>query len=241
MRKGFLTWVFVLAGAFLLHAQCEGCPAVSGEIIDCCYMEELLPGKCAQFTQDSKTFYYIDSKRKKGAQLKLALPESLAVPTTAYLLGLDPDHELKLAAADLLVIAHGIELWRQLEGIRLWDADIINSGYSLLPSGLAYKPIKVGHGKRPEIGKRVTVHYTGYLDCGTKFDSSLDRKQTFQFTLGLGQVIKGWDEGLAIMTVGSRYLLKIPPTLGYGEAGAGRGVIPPNATLFFDVQLISAE
>jgi peptidylprolyl isomerase len=128
-----------------------------------------------------------------------------------------------------------------MEGLRKWDMAIVGSGFTELPSGLAYKALAIGQGKTPEKGKKVNVHYTGYLESGEKFESSLDRKQTFQFTLGLGQVIKGWDEGLTIMTVGSRYLLRIPPALGYGTAGAGGGDIPPNATLYFDIQLISAE
>jgi peptidylprolyl isomerase len=101
------------------------------------------------------------------------------------------------------------------------------------------KPLVTGTGKAPQKGKRVTVHYTGYLESGKKFESSLDRKRSLAFTLGNGEVIKGWEEGLALMTVGSRSLLRIPPGLGYGAAGSGD--IPGNATLFFDVQLLTAE
>jgi peptidylprolyl isomerase len=105
-------------------------------------------------------------------------------------------------------------------------------------SGLKYRDDVVGDGASPERGKRVTVHYTGRLTDGKKFDSSVDRGQPFAFTIGVGQVIKGWDEGVMSMKVGGKRQLTIPPDLGYGARGAG-GAIPPNATLVFDVELLS--
>lgn len=104
-------------------------------------------------------------------------------------------------------------------------------------SGLTYVDEVVGSGASPATGKKVKVHYTGRLTDGKKFDSSVDRGQPFEFVIGVGQVIKGWDEGVATMKVGGRRRLTIPPALGYGARGAG-SAIPPNAELIFDVELL---
>jgi FKBP-type peptidyl-prolyl cis-trans isomerase len=113
----------------------------------------------------------------------------------------------------------------------------VNGQPTTTPSGLEYWDIVVGTGATAVPGKPVSVHYTGWLTNGDKFDSSLDRGKPFVFPLGEGQVIKGWDEGVAGMKAGGKRQLKIPPALGYGDSGAG-GVIPPKATLIFDVELL---
>ena len=105
------------------------------------------------------------------------------------------------------------------------------------PSGLKYVDEVVGSGDAPRLGKKVTVHYTGRLTDGKKFDSSVDRGRPFEFTIGVGQVIKGWDEGVMTMKVGGKRQLIIPADLGYGARGAP-GAIPPNAELIFDVELL---
>ncbi len=112
------------------------------------------------------------------------------------------------------------------------EADYITTG-----SGLKYYDLVVGEGETPEAGQQIAVRYTGWLEDGTKFDSSLDRGQSFVFPVGSGSVIPGWDEGVATMKVGGQRQLVIPPELGYGEAGAGSR-IPPNATLIFEVELV---
>jgi FKBP-type peptidyl-prolyl cis-trans isomerase len=104
-------------------------------------------------------------------------------------------------------------------------------------SGLKYLDVTVGTGRLAELGDTASVHYTGWLADGKKFDSSVDHKEPFSFRLGAGQVIKGWDEGVMGMKIGGKRKLTIPPQLGYGARGAG-GVIPPNATLTFDVELL---
>lgn len=116
--------------------------------------------------------------------------------------------------------------------------------FTTTTTGLKYHDEKVGAGTEAVSGKAVSVHYTGWLDDkgqkGTKFDSSLDRGQPFQFNLGGGMVIRGWDEGVSGMKVGGKRTLVIPANLGYGERGAGK-VIPPNATLIFDVELLEVK
>ena len=107
-------------------------------------------------------------------------------------------------------------------------------------SGLEYWEIKKGTGKLAERGKKVSVHYTGWLTNGKEFDSSRDAGEPIQFNLGTGEVIKGWDEGIAGMKVGGKRQLRIPPALGYGARGAG-SAIPPNATLVFDVELMGVK
>jgi FKBP-type peptidyl-prolyl cis-trans isomerase FkpA len=107
-------------------------------------------------------------------------------------------------------------------------------------SGLQYKDVLVGTGAEATARKDVHVHYTGELTDGRQFDSSRDRGEPLEFTLGIGQVIAGWDEGVQGMKVGGRRILVIPPELGYGARGAG-GVIPPNATLVFDVELMDVR
>jgi peptidylprolyl isomerase len=104
-------------------------------------------------------------------------------------------------------------------------------------SGLKYIVLAEGSGPIPQPGDRVQVHYTGTLEDGTQFDSSYNRGEPFEFVLGAGGVINGWEEGIALMKVGGRWVLIIPPELAYGERGAA-GVIPPNATLYFEVELV---
>jgi FKBP-type peptidyl-prolyl cis-trans isomerase FkpA len=104
-------------------------------------------------------------------------------------------------------------------------------------SGLKYEELVEGEGEIAQAGQTVSVHYTGWLIDGTKFDSSVDRSRPFDFALGKGRVIRGWEEGVEGMRVGGRRKLTIPPQLGYGAAGAG-GVIPANATLVFEIELL---
>ena len=118
--------------------------------------------------------------------------------------------------------------------------ELENENTETTPSGLQYTEITGGDGDAVEAGRTVSVHYTGWLSDGTKFDSSVDSNQAFQFHLGAGQVIAGWDEGVLGMLIGEKRELIIPPDLGYGSRGAGN-TIPPDATLLFEVELLAVE
>jgi peptidylprolyl isomerase len=118
--------------------------------------------------------------------------------------------------------------------------EVDEADYTTTESGLKYYDLVQGTGSTPSAGQTVSVHYTGWLEDGTQFDSSVDRGEPFTFVLGQGNVIPGWDEGLSTMKVGGKRQLVIPPELGYGETGAG-GVIPANATLIFEVELLDVQ
>lgn len=146
---------------------------------------------------------------------------------------------------------NAIEAFRTFEGSRLKrieDAkrqaeeamEKLAAGFEKTESGLRYKIIQKGNGKQAEAGKTVSVHYTGSLENGKTFDSSYPRKKPIEFPLGRGNVIEGWDEGIALLQVGDKARFVIPAYLGYGDRGAG-GVIPPNATLIFDVELMDVK
>ena len=130
-----------------------------------------------------------------------------------------------------------VELMDVLPGAPEAPTEVDKADLTTTESGLQYYDLEVGDGAEPTEGQQIVVDYTGWLEDGTKFDSSLDRGEPIVFPVGTGQVIPGWDEGLLSMKVGGKRQLVIPPELGYGEAGAG-GVIPPNATLIFEVELI---
>ncbi len=151
-------------------------------------------------------------------------------------------------------VGEACEAWDALEAFRSFEktgeeriakqkekaeAEIqkISAGFDKTESGLRYKIIQKGNGKKPEKGQRVSVHYEGSLPNGQIFDSSYKRKEPITFQLGVGQVIPGWDEGIGLLKVGDKARFVIPSHLAYGSAGAG-GVIPPNATLIFDVELM---
>ena len=127
----------------------------------------------------------------------------------------------------------------QAETIEVDTAETIDWSLQKTASGLEYQLLMPGNGPKPVAGDVVVVHYTGTLEDGTKFDSSVDRGQPFSFTLGKGQVIKGWDEGIALLKQGTRARLIIPPHLGYGDRSIGS--IPPNSYLIFEVELLEIK
>lgn len=130
--------------------------------------------------------------------------------------------------------------WRAVSWVSMpIKASVLGAKAMTTQSGLRYEDIVVGTGPSPQSGQEVTVHYTGTLEDGTKFDSSLDRGQPFKFNIGVGRVIKGWDEGVMTMKVGGKRKLVIPPQLGYGPRRAGP--IPPNSILVFEVELLDVQ
>ena len=136
------------------------------------------------------------------------------------------------AKSGMMVIGVGLLLLLLQNGVQAGEGTIVTTS-----SGLQYVDLVTGNGKVANPGDMAVVHYTGWLKDGTKFDSSKDRNKPFQFSLGAGRVIKGWDEGVVGMKIGGKRKLIIPPELGYGARGAGRA-IPPNATLMFEVELL---
>jgi peptidylprolyl isomerase len=136
--------------------------------------------------------------------------------------------------------AAGRPRWQAVSWVSMpIKASVLGAKAVTTQSGLRYEDIVVGTGASPQPGQEVTVHYTGTLDTGTKFDSSVDRGLPFTFKIGEGMVIKGWDEGVMTMKVGGKRKLVIPPQLGYGARGIGP--IPPNSTLVFEVELLGVK
>jgi len=167
----------------------------------------------------------------EGEKAKLIVPPELALGEQASADGLIPANSTLVFEVELVSIQ---------EGAPSAPTTVEEADYMTTESGLKYHDFVVGDGPSPETGQTVSVHYTGWLEDGTKFDSSLDRGQPFTFSIGMGQVIAGWDEGVATMKVGGKRQLVIPSELGYGEQGAG-AVIPPNATLIFEVELLDVQ
>ena len=160
-------------------------------------------------------------------------------------------------ALEIVRVGEEAEKWNAIEAFRTFEGnrqkkiedakraseekmEELAAGFEKTNSGLRYKMIQKGSGKNAENGKVVAVHYTGQLEDGKVFDSSYPRKKPIEFPLGEGNVIEGWDEGIALLQVGDKARFVIPPHLGYGTSGAG-GVIPPNATLIFDVELMDVK
>lgn len=168
---------------------------------------------------------------QKGGKARLTIPPELAYGESGAGGVIPPNATL----------IFDVELVDVTAGAPAAPSAVNEADYTTTDTGLKYYDFVVGDGASPTSGKAVTVHYTGWLLEGGKFDSSLDRGQPFSFTIDAGQVISGWDEGVMGMKVGGKRQLVIPPELGYGSRGAGGGVIPPNATLVFEVELLEVQ
>jgi hypothetical protein len=208
-----------------LNAQTTSeCCKNDGKPYDYCYSNDKLPNRCVGF-RDGDTLLHITTN---GKLTSYPLPKQ---NNATSLLKLYYMSKKKLAPEDLFVIQMALPKW---------DSVKMRLGYTFTSTGLGYKIATKGTGKLPEAGKKVSVHYRGTLSDGTEFDNSFKRGQPIEFPLGTGQVIRGWDEGIQLFPVGSKGILMIPANLGYGSRGAG-GVIPANATLFFEIEVVSAE
>ena len=152
------------------------------------------------------------------------------------------DEAQKWNAIEAFRVFEGARAKKEAEARAAAEAEMekLAAGFDKTESGLRYKMIQKGSGKKAENGKTVSVHYSGSLENGKVFDSSYTRKKPIEFPLGMGNVIEGWDEGIALLHVGDKARFVIPSHLGYGSRGAG-GVIPPNATLIFDVELMDVK
>ncbi|MCA9973094.1 MAG: FKBP-type peptidyl-prolyl cis-trans isomerase [Anaerolineales bacterium] len=166
---------------------------------------------------------------RQGGKARLVIPPQLAYGSRGAGGVIPPNATLTFE----------VELVSVAEQVVRTPTAVAAAAYTQTRSGLKYADLAPGDGRSPRPKHKVAVHYTGWLTDGTQFDSSHDRGQPFEFTLGAGEVIRGWDEGVASMQVGGKRQLVIPPELAYGSRGAG-GVIPPNATLIFEVTLLAA-
>ena len=229
MKNFLLPFIFMLVTAPFLSAQNCDCPIPAEEPIDYCYMSstESLEGKCLFFIRNAEYFLYHDATEKKKKRRKRKIPVySGETFDQKYLLSLAQEKKLKLETEDILFLKLGLMTWDP-------------AGYVITRSGLRYQINEEGDGALPQVGSQVKVHYKGYLEDGTVFDDSYSRGKPFAFELGKGKVIKGWDEGVALFTVGTKATLKIPPELGYGNKKMGK--IPANSTLFFDIEVMGTE
>ncbi len=227
MKRCLLLFYFLIIGVVSVQAQCQNCPSQGADSLSYCHTNSnWFEKRCASFTEGFR--FVVFSSGKKSINMPLPQEGESIIQHLADI-AKDPRYK-KLKGLDLLFLN---------EAIAVWDTTKIDIGYSYTDSGLGIKLLSEGAGELPEKGKTVVVHYTGLLKDGSKFDSSVDRNQPFEFPLGTGRVIKGWDEGIALLKIGSKAMLRVPPKLGYGSRSAGK--IPPNSTLYFEVELLEVK
>lgn len=218
-------------------AQCEGCAPVPAESIDFCYQSADCPGCCASFSHGVNYFHLQNPANAKFSALrKINLP---LVRNNAWLLSLQNDKAVRATAEELLFLRDALASWEVVDALYHWDTVALAQGWTLRPSGLAWRMIRKGTGKMPQNGKAVRLHYTGWLPDGTEFDSSVNQHQAYSFVPGNREVISGWEEAVILFPVGSHVLLRIPPALAYGSRP--HGSIPANSILYFKVHILSTE
>lgn len=243
-KTSLLLILVLLSGVFGFAQTASKCEEIPGFKKDFCAENPKFPGACAQFQDGSEIFYFKAVNGKKYKQI--TTPKG--VSGEDLLIEIAKNKSLKLSATDILFIQSALSGWNtaQTEGIikkiteiKRTEAELTQFANEKTASGLGFQLLRSGGGKTAEAGKKVTVHYRGYLKNGQVFDASFDRGTPFDFTLGKGQVIKGWDEGIAKLKVGDHAILRIPPDLGYGARKVGS--IPENSELIFEVFLLGVN
>lgn len=237
MSRIFLLFIFGLVSYSFSSAQCASCPDPNTSYKDFCYCDPEFPQLCIAVSFAEGKLQFQRFGKKKVKSMEAELPENGSAPTMRYLE--ETADQLKLESTEAIFLERALTHVADIMALRKPELDRLSAGWTITESGLAYKVIERGAGNPAQVGSTVSVHYTGYLTDGKKFDSSRDRGQQFKFALGKGRVIKGWDEGVALMREGDRFLFRIPSDLAYGDRGFP-GSIPPKATLLFDVQLFAA-
>ncbi|MDB4285942.1 FKBP-type peptidyl-prolyl cis-trans isomerase [bacterium] len=243
MIKYFLVFCFSFLLLQSTFAQCEGFtpPTSFNAIYSHC--SDQIPGKCAQFSATENFFFYYHKVNKTGVSIDL--PPNKESCDLAYLVSLTNNKKLKLKAVDMLLLQEALVTWyskkseiqiTRITNEKFTAEQLGGFEFTREPSGLGIHFLEKVEGPLPVKGKKVTVHYRGYLANGEVFDASYDRGTAFEFPLGMNRVIKGWEEGIAKIPIGSRALLRIPPEMGYG--GRATGSIPANSVLIFDVLLL---
>ncbi|MBX7240909.1 MAG: FKBP-type peptidyl-prolyl cis-trans isomerase [Bacteroidia bacterium] len=242
------SWILI-CGLFLMsltvfaQEACK-CEEIPGFKRDLCFDNEKYPAAYAQFQSGVNHFYFKPVNGKKYKKIELASDKS----TEDYLISLANNKALKVTANDVLFLQSALSKWGTFETESLikkvgdnkrTEADLVKLATEKTASGLGFQLMRAGKGKMAEAGKKVTVHYRGYLTNGQIFDASFDRGAPFEFALGKGQVIKGWDEGIAKLHVGDHAVLRIPAELGYGARKVGS--IPENSELIFEVILLGVQ
>jgi FKBP-type peptidyl-prolyl cis-trans isomerase len=221
----------------LASAQCDGCDNIPAESIDFCYKRNEFDGFCASFSYDIGYFFLQNKSAKISTPRKVNCPPALT-NTDAWLLSLQSDNTLKCTTKEILFISHAWESWNVMDALYHWDTVALSNGWTMSPSGLAWQVIRQGNGKMPQLGKRISVYFNGWLSDGTEFDNSQNQHQALSFTPGNREVIVGLEEILVQFPVGTTLLLRIPPELGYGANGMPP-VIPPNSTLYYRINILS--
>ena len=211
--------LFSIATVATVRAQCVSCSVDKTYEAQYCYMDSLFSNYCVAFNENKK--YFLLNTERKTVQIPYG-DES-----TDYFLRLIRERSLRISAEGLLFM--------QL-ALKKWTIESRKIGYTFQESGLGIKIIKEGKGDFPKNEENVRVHYAGYLEDGTKFDSSYDRDEPIEFPLGTGRVIKGWDEGIAALRKGTKAWLYIPSKIAYGDTG--KGLIPPKSTLIFQIEVL---